>query len=484
MLRNAYLEPYEAPKKPMSDYEKELESHNLSRILESQRPLEYKRIKKFSDNTMQLFIDDIMCNNEINTLLYSSNAKKELAYYLDQKKALLKVIPFKKFIEPRDEDEEKDPYIYFFRKNKSIVPNNLKVNLDHFKSSRNRALKDFKDKNDEFMSCFPQIDIKLKKLFYKPINEIRLKGYRKAFKQCLSRSLHSKKFHLPDIELNMNNVFSRLFHNEILTPKVERMNELYRNKYKIIRTPEKTKDKVSRSTNKSINNLLSKSNDGPITNYKRGKHKKIIIKPNTNESMNLSNFSKIPVFNLKNVNNNWNGKEFISKITPKMKERCWSALSGGPNSKFQIVLDDKPKIRYNKNIFNIPKSKSKINEEFNDEILYNTLVSGQKVNESEFIDVKHYRDLENNSDLHIAVNQNSKKLVKYFLSKNLDPNQQNNQGQTPLHLAMIKNNRNIIELLIDAGGDVKIKDKEGRRPYDLASRDIRLYFKLEEHNYN
>ena len=91
----------------------------------------------------------------------------------------------------------------------------------------------------------------------------------------------------------------------------------------------------------------------------------------------------------------------------------------------------------------------------------------------------NYRDENFNSNLHIAVINDSIKLIKYFLDKKLSPNELNDEGKTPLHLAMKKGNIKIIELLIQNGASTQIKDKKGKKPFDYASRQTKHYFNYE-----
>ena len=79
----------------------------------------------------------------------------------------------------------------------------------------------------------------------------------------------------------------------------------------------------------------------------------------------------------------------------------------------------------------------------------------------------------------IAVDRNNEKFVRYLLNKNYTPNEQNREGNTAMHLSMKRKNRNIIKLLVDNDGDITIKNKEGMTSYDLADKDIRKEFKME-----
>ena len=80
--------------------------------------------------------------------------------------------------------------------------------------------------------------------------------------------------------------------------------------------------------------------------------------------------------------------------------------------------------------------------------------------------------------MHFAVKDNNEEFVKYFLKKNFSPNEKNKFGDTPLHLAMQLKNKQIIKLLIDDGGDITIKNNNDISPYDLADKEMRIYFHL------
>ena len=85
---------------------------------------------------------------------------------------------------------------------------------------------------------------------------------------------------------------------------------------------------------------------------------------------------------------------------------------------------------------------------------------------------KNFRDKDNNSALHIAVRNNSIKMVKYLLSKkNKNINAKNNKGQTSLHLACLKGNEAIINLLIQNGANINELDLKGNKPFDLLSSE-------------
>ena len=90
----------------------------------------------------------------------------------------------------------------------------------------------------------------------------------------------------------------------------------------------------------------------------------------------------------------------------------------------------------------------------------------------DIVKVRNYRDENFNSNLHIAVLNDSIKLVKYFLSKRKkNINAKNNKGQTSLHLACSNGNEDIINLLIQNGANIDALDLKGNKPFDLLSSE-------------
>ena len=91
MIRNNYILPYEASKNSSKilPSEEKFISHGENYKLYLERPLELSHIKKIKEYKIYKFIDNVMCDKNINNLLFSSNAKKIASLYLKQKKFLL-----------------------------------------------------------------------------------------------------------------------------------------------------------------------------------------------------------------------------------------------------------------------------------------------------------------------------------------------------------------------------------------------------------
>ena len=467
MLTNHYLLPYKERKKSISEFEKNLLNQDENYKLNLERPMATNQIKNIKQNIIHSFIDDIMCNNQVNTLLYSSNAKKELSFYLKQKKTLLKVVPLKNGIGYLAGGGKKTVKSFSEKQRVEKMYENIKKHIENYKISRNKSMILLKNKNEEFINSQPKIEKKLSKLYYKSINELRLKGYEKALNKCLDLTVNCKNFNMPDVELNTNDVYSRLYNNYIL-------------KYKYL----KEKTKKSKNSSAYISRSFfdannSKNNSRNIFNYQyknnnAQKSSKIKLNKKYPNSVQRISGKKAIKFKLKsNIPEQENNKQFTLRITPDLFKKCWSSFSGGPklDNKEEIKNDENLNLKSLKKKFSYKiLSKNSIIGEKKDISLFNTMIINDPNLDSHWIKNENYRDAENNSNLHIAVKNNSIELVKYFLNKKYDLNDVNKKGQTALHIACELGNEKIINLLVENGANIDIKDNKGRKPFDILSK--------------
>ncbi len=79
------------------------------------------------------------------------------------------------------------------------------------------------------------------------------------------------------------------------------------------------------------------------------------------------------------------------------------------------------------------------------------------------------RDDQNNTLLHVAVDEDIYELVLYLLLKKVNPNIRNSDGDTCLHLAMRKGNTGIVSLLVEHGSSLYVKNNKKEIPLDYAS---------------
>ena len=505
MLRNSYLESYKKEKKKKSEYEKDMLSHDGNHILQQERPLSNTGIRKLPEEVLPSFVNDIMCNKETGHLLYPSTFKKQVSLYLKQQKYIYKITTLDKkkdFYEynktnlencKNDEDPNFTEYkIINYQKQEEV--DEIKNNIKSFKNNKINSMKKLKVKNKKFFKSQPLVDKKLIKLTFRPINDIRIRGYQKALDHCLLCSFKNKNFSLPNIGLEVDNVYSRLYNNVIMKNKSRNK---YHNKsedeYFISNSGNKNNnnDKILKSPLKDINSLLSSTSN---------------INSNTQKTMSpkspIQSNKRELIFKVSNINKSLNGKEFTKKITPKMYERCLSSLSGGPKSSLRrsrscdINKLNKKKKRYinyyhkltTKNCFLQTKSKpdtinnenKNTNTNYIDTESINNLILANSNCGSELINIKRFRDINYNTNLHMAVLKNNYKFVDYFIKKKLNINKKNKDGDTPLHLAIGKGDYDIIKLLLDNGASIKIKNKKGKTAFDIADKEMRLVFNLED----
>ena len=428
MIKNEYLETFLNNNKLLSESDKEIHSHDEKHLINLQRPISQRGIFRLPKNTFKNFLEDIIKNKEVNELLYSGNAKKELSFSEKQTNFILKTTKFT--FKKSAFSSAKNCQNIFYKKKRAEMFEIIKKNILESKKKKNERKIKLEKKNKSFENKNKKESKKQAELFLEKENEIKIKGYKRAMEACLDKSCLNKKFKIPDISLNINNVFSRLYNNVILEPlnittrknnenkKTETTNYMNKIEYKKI-------NKVKIKESKIINRYHSYNNIGANNRYDKYKLKKIL--------------------------EGYEGKEFSRKENFIDTTKCIKKLSGGPKEKRKL---------YNKIIKKaiIQQNLNLIDKKFN---------------------VNSYRDRNKNSFLHIAIERNNEKFVKYLLNKNYTPNDQNIKGNTPMHISMKRKNRNIIKLLLDNNGNITIKNKEGLTSYDLADKDIKKEFKLE-----
>ena len=515
MLRNSYLESYKKEKKKMSEYEKDMLNHDGNHILQQQRPLSNIGIKRLPENIIPSFVNDVMCNKKMGHLLYPTTFPKQVKLYLKQQNYVYKITTLNKnknFLEALKMNKENDKNnvndngneeesissgkIINYQKQEEVE--NIKNKIKSFKFNKYNKMKKLRIKNKEFFKNQPLVDKKLTKLSFRPVNDIRIKGYHKAFENCLQRAFEEKDFSLPNIELNIDNVYSRLYNNVIVKNKTKNKYINKSDNEYFINTKNNEIKKLIRNNNFTKPMFSSSANFNP-------KNNKINFSPKTiSPKSEITPMKKKELsFHISNINKKLNGREFTQKITPKMYQRCLSSLSGGPKhflKRSQSCLLSKNKgnnkrkkyINYyakltSKNCFLQPITKNDNNSlqhnkssDYIDTESINNLILANSNSCSEIINVKRFRDVNYNTNLHLAVLKNSYKFVEYFIKKKLNVNKRNKNGDTPLHLAMKNGDFDIIKLLLDNGASIKIKNKKGITPFDLADKDVRLEFNLEE----
>ncbi len=275
MIRNAYLESYRKEKKKKLEYEKDMLSHDGNHILQQERPLSNTGIRKLPEEILPSFVNDIMCNKETGHLLYPATFQKQVSLYLKQQKYVYKITALDKkkdFYEynktnlenyKNDEDPNFTEYkIINYQKQEEV--DEIKNNIKSFKNNKINSMKKLKVKNKKFFKSQPLVGKKLTKLTFRPINDIRIRGYQKAFDHCLQCSFQNKNFSLPNIGLEVDNVYSRLYNNVIMKNKSRnKYHNKSNNEYFIGNSGNKNDNngKMLKSPLKDINSLISSTSN-------------------------------------------------------------------------------------------------------------------------------------------------------------------------------------------------------------------------------
>ena len=382
-------------------------------LLKESRPVKEASIKKLNKKKMNQFIEDILTNKRLTSVLYATNAKIEIKTYLRTKKNL-----------QRSEDKVKNDYetSYLVRKqNFREAYYQMRKEIDNYKIEKENHKNFLTQSNYQKYLTFKKLDCE-KNLGNKTARTTRIQGFERAYasvenklnsvkkskelktitnnsnnNRCVTEN-NLQKIILPEIKLNIKDVYSRLYNNSVLVTPV------YKNNFYRFLSKEKAQAGI--------------------------KAKKQKIK-----------------FNIKNVLNNTNGKEFTVETNDETISKCLIKYSGGPEN-IQFLNEKK---------FNEKQKFDKSNEDYVD-----------------FYDLVEKNT--GNSYLHKAVIDNYPEIVKYILDKGADVNKQNDNGDTALHIAAKNDNVEIIELLIKNKAALDIPNKEGVIPFELFSPDVKKEF--------
>ena len=401
---------------------------------------------------MYKFIEDVMKNKKMTSILYDTNAQKEIKSCsksiknCERQNIKKKINNGLELVSVVKKKRRKEAYyqmrteITNFEKNKKNYIKDL-LNQNYQKYLKMKSLDNSDNENITYMQknrikgfkrAYENLKLKIDdnkgrtietEYSSSPTREKKnLENYylfRNNYIDC------SHTINLPSIKCNIKDVYSRLYHNKVLlTSKSHKQIKFNKNK----------KDKSS--TN--------------IFKYPRHMSKNDIFHHKT-----LQPNPKIKL-NLKNALKSNNGKEFTTKVTDEVFKKCFDKYSGGPEV-LKLI---------NSQLENGSKS---INNYIN-----NMDISG-------FVDFYELREKETgNSYLHLAIEGNCPDLLKYFIEKGADINKQNKEGNTPLHLASKYKNMEIIGILLDKKAKLNIPNNEGEIPFDYFTSDMKKKFGLDK----
>ena len=302
MLRQKYMKKY----KEKSKYDdirfiKEDDEY----LLKEMRPVKANVIRKLPKHKLEKFIDDVLTDRYFTKILYDSNAKAEIKKYNKVKKSL--EMTHEK-LEPKKEKNEPSSVVKKRSRREAYLQ--IRTEVDNFKKGKEDYKNYLEKKNNESYLLLKNYSSNDKNAYFEPMKENRIEGFKKSFNRIRNKLkalrgnpvvdektnetaiindpfyTEDSKVDLPDIKLNLRNVFSRLYHNAVL-----------------------------------------------LEENKKVKEPKIITNTNKPNAKNIK-------FKVKNVLKSTNGKEFTIKLTEDVLKKCFTKYSGGPE-----VLDFIKKIR-------------------------------------------------------------------------------------------------------------------------------------------
>jgi len=285
MLRTNYLLQFKDKNKNQDFIEEENDDDNY--VFNSSKPIDEIVIKKMADDKLRPFVENVLTHRRINSVLYSSSADKEIKIMEKVNKGL-NISNLKKDKKPFDPNNLIKDRVKKETISKIIIEN--QIYKDNFKVEKEE--KEYKNRmfNKENINNFSK---KQDKMIIEAHKTYKLDRMYKIFNN-VNEMLAEHMIELPNVEINLKNVYCRLYNNVVHLEKKKPKNH------------RKSVSAFERS---------GPSQSGLVTN-----------------EINSSNKPKN--FNLKNVIKFSDGKEFTMKITNDIIMSCFSHHSGGPKMRF------------------------------------------------------------------------------------------------------------------------------------------------------
>ena len=417
MLRQNYMNKYK--EKSLFSIERFLKEDE-EYILNESRPIKESSIKGLDNKKMDKFIENVLTDKDLTSILYSTNAKIEIKSYLKTKKNFEFLRKTKK---NKIAKEKKETNLIFKKRFIKEAYNQMKSEIDSYKTNQINQQNILKSNNHKKFLEIKKMYETEKDKREKEIENNRILGIRRAYnkikekfeekKQKMNKNLllteteldnkeNKRLISLPKLNLNIHNVYSRLYKNAVI----------------VFPSNDRNKNQINQ-----LKRQLTQEEMKPKTKIK---------------------------FSLKNALSSNIGKEFAMNINENQYNICLNKYSGGPT--------------------NFTHMKNNLEEKKNE-----TLKVPKHIN---FYDLEEKNT--GNSYLHTAVIDNYPELVRYILEKNADINKQNNDGDTALHLALRSGNMELIKIIMSKKPSLDIKNKEGIIPLDLFTPQMKVFFNIEK----
>ena len=390
-------------------------------LLKESRPIKGSAINRLNKEKMYQFIEDVLTNKKLTSVLYASNAKIEIKTYIKTKK---------NFYHKKDEIEKKrkeknEPSSVVKKRSRREAYLQMREEIDNYKYNKQKYKRSLTLNNNKKLKKIKEEIEKEKKEYFDDIKKNFVDGFNRAysrlkFKLDILKAPSNEKFmetevdypyafeftnrkiKFPDPKLNIKNAFSRLYNNAVILPKDDK--------------------KLRKRPFSAIN------------------------RKNTN---NNPNKRKEPKFRLKNALKSNYGKEFTIKINETNLRKCYNKYSGGPVTIKYLTNQDDERNNLEKNTY--------------------------FVNFYNLVDQKT-----GNTFLHMAAMEDYPDMVKYFIEKGANINIKNKDGNTPLHLALKCKHKKIIKLLMDNKAALDIPNSDGDIAYEYFTPEMKKEYGIDK----
>ena len=397
-------------------------------LLKETRPIKESYIKHLNPKKMDKFIEDVLTDKKLTSILYSAGSKIEIKSYLKSKKNLENLNKEKEKIKKTKSVSETNSVLR--NRNRREAYYQMREEIDNYKINQENYQSMLKINNYKKYLEIKKVLEAERNERNKEIKNLRIFGFKRAYntiKEKLEQNkekestlsdlksnsdINGQLITLPKIKLNIFNVYSRLYNNAVLY------------------TPLNTK-------NQNLNN---------------NKNKKQLKRPLTLNKIKTSKLYENPKisFSLKNVLPFNNGKEFTLNVTEQNFNQCLNKYSGGPPN-MQILNG---------------KTEEKINEDKNFD---------------KFVDFYNLEEKRTgNSYLHLATIDNYPEIVQYFLEKGANVNRQNKNGDTVLHIALRNKNMEIVKIIMNYIPKMDIPNNEGIIAFELFTPQMKIDFNIDK----
>ena len=393
MLRQNYLNKYKEKSLFSIDrFLKEDEEY----ILNESRPIKESSIRNLDDKKMDKFIENILTDKDLTSILYSANAKKEIKSYLKTKKNFELLRKNKK---NKTEKGKREISSIFKKRFIKEAYNQMRSEIDNYKTSQLNKQNSLKFNNYkkflEIKKIYDTIGIKrayekIKGKFEEKKQKMGKMGKNLLLTEAKLNIADNKNLiSLPKLHLNIQNVYSRLYKNAVIIPP-------------------------SNSRGKNQLGQLKRQ----LTQDK--------IRPK----------AKIK-FSLKNALSSNNGKEFTLNINENKINTCFYKYSGGPSSlsqkkdSFEEKKNEMSKDNKQINFYDLEDKKT------GNSYLHSAIIDNYPELVGYIIEKNADVNKQNNDGdtaLHLALKSRNFEIIKLIMSKKPALDIKNKEGIIPLDL--------------------------------------------------